>query len=57
MKGQAERILMKSIIHPAINARPPMGVMAPIHLIPVRTNIYKLPENIKIPADNNRAGN
>jgi hypothetical protein len=39
-----------SKIHPAMNAKPPIGVTAPRMLIPVRLNTYKLPEKMTIPA-------
>ena len=39
-----------SIIHPAKNATPPIGVTAPKMLMPVKLNTYKLPEKIIIPA-------
>ena len=39
------------MIHAAINATPPSGVIAPRTLICVRLRTYKLPENKTIPAN------
>ncbi len=39
----------------AIKATPPIGVIAPNHVIPVNDNIYKLPEKIRIPSTINTA--
>lgn len=39
-----------SKIQPAIKLKPPSGVIAPSHFIPVIANTYKLPENKMIPA-------
>ena len=38
--------------HPARNANPPMGVIAPSQRIPETLSMYRLPEKIKIPAEN-----
>ena len=35
---------------------PPIGVMAPNHLILVRTKIYRLPENINVPENKRYVG-
>ena len=37
---------------PAIRATPPMGVMAPSHVTPVRHRTYKEPEKISTPPRN-----
>ena len=42
-----------SAAQPAINARPPNGVMAPSQRCPVRTSKYRLPENTTIPRISN----
>jgi hypothetical protein len=36
-------------IHPAMNASPPRGVIAPSHRTPVSANAYKLPEKRTVP--------
>jgi hypothetical protein len=41
---------------PSIKHMPPMGVIAPNHLIFVRTKIYRLPENINVPEKRRYAG-
>jgi hypothetical protein len=41
---------MISMIQPAMNATPPIGVMAPSMLMPVKLSTYKLPEKMMIPA-------
>ena len=45
----------KSNTHPAIKPRPPRGVTAPSHFIPVIAKIYRLPENKTIPTDSKMA--
>ena len=41
---------MINMIQPAMNATPPIGVMAPSMPIPDKLNTYKLPEKMMIPA-------
>jgi hypothetical protein len=42
-----------SKIHETINAAPPIGVIAPNQRVDVRLRVYKLPENMTIPANIN----
>lgn len=42
-------IFIKNSSHPKIRKRPPIGVIAPNHFIPVIERIYRLPEKIIIP--------
>jgi len=48
--------LTASKTHPAIKDRPPIGVIDPNQRTPDKTRMYKLPENIIIPAVIIRAG-
>ena len=48
--------LTASKIHPAIKDRPPIGVIDPSQRTPDKTRMYRLPENIIIPAVIIRAG-
>lgn len=52
----AERIFKANINQPAINSKPPIGVIAPSQRRPERTRIYKLPEKISKPIEINTAG-
>tara|TARA_B100000315_G_scaffold257803_1_gene307918 strand:+ start:6843 stop:7022 length:180 start_codon:yes stop_codon:yes gene_type:complete len=44
-------------VHEAINAAPPIGVIAPSHRVDVRLRVYKLPENMTIPKNINQPAN
>lgn len=43
------KTVIKISIQPVIKLIPPMGVIAPIQLIPVTASTYKLPENNTMP--------
>jgi hypothetical protein len=41
-------------VHETINEAPPIGVIAPSQRVDVRLRVYKLPENMIIPANINQ---